>query len=104
MPVNVAVPDDLAEALIPYSDRLDGRRRLGLDRLKSEEALMRSQQRKDATSKGGRRKSDRTTAARELPPLVVRLDERRVALARGRVFSDSADLIRQERDDRHVAP
>jgi hypothetical protein len=65
---------------------------------------MGSQQRKGATGEGGRRKSDRATAARELPPLVARLDERRAALSRGRVFSDSADLIRQERDDRHMAP
>jgi hypothetical protein len=89
--LEIDVPDDLAEGLAPYRDRLADVLRLGLQQM---------------DARGGRPPAeqghDRTSDADEsrVPALVARLDRRRAALTQIRDVEESAEVIRGAREDR----
>ena len=91
--LEIDVPDDLAETLAPYRDRLADVLRIGLRAI---EARQTEQQRAG---------DDQPACApsTEIPPLVARLDQFRGSLSGARTFDDSADAIREERDRRAAA-
>jgi hypothetical protein len=101
--LDVGVPDDLAQALTPYRDRLEEVLRLGLQQIESRAALGGDRSQGRASGTDDRRFEDTANIPNGVPPLVARLDARRAALSRGRRFDDSAELIRQERDARAAA-